>query len=99
MASRRRREQAFDEEQVDLHDHDASSPDEGILREELRARVRRGLAALPERCQRLLSLLVRDPPLSYREISAALDMPMGSIGPIRARCLDRLRKATGLTDE
>jgi RNA polymerase sigma factor (sigma-70 family) len=46
---------------------------------------------LSERCQTLLRILVTDPPPSYEEISAALDMPIGSIGPTRARCLERLR--------
>ena len=36
-------------------------------------------------------MLVVEPPLSYREISDALGMPIGSIGPKRARCLRRLR--------
>lgn len=44
-------------------------------------------------CQTLLRLLIADPPLSYDEISAALDMPKGSIGPTRQRCLSRLRAA------
>src|SRR6266540_1253387 len=46
--------------------------------------------------QRLLELLVRDPQPSYKEISAQLSMPIGSIGPTRARCLDRLRHTPAL---
>jgi RNA polymerase sigma factor (sigma-70 family) len=46
---------------------------------------------LSERCQALLRILVADPPPSYEEVGAALDMPIGSIGPTRARCLERLR--------
>jgi len=42
-------------------------------------------------CQTLLRLLTADPPLSYDDISALLDMPKGSIGPTRMRCLDKLR--------
>ena len=47
--------------------------------------------SLSERCQTLLRILVADPPPSYEEIGVALDMPIGSIGPTRARCLERLR--------
>jgi hypothetical protein len=47
---------------------------------------------MPERCRRLLRLLMATPPPSYNEISEALGMPVGSIGPTRARCLDCLRK-------
>ena len=39
----------------------------------------------------LLRLLMAEPQPSYEEISAALDMPIGSIGPTRARALERLR--------
>jgi RNA polymerase sigma factor (sigma-70 family) len=42
-------------------------------------------------CQALLRALTADPPPRYSELSAALGMPIGSIGPTRARCLDRLR--------
>ena len=59
------------------------------------------LGRLGARCQELLRLLVSDPPMPYEAISAALGMPIGSIGPTRARCLDRLRKeaaAGGITD-
>jgi len=52
--------------------------------------VREGLAGLSPTQRDLLLLLVADPPLSYREISARLGMPVGSIGPTRARTLARL---------
>jgi RNA polymerase sigma factor (sigma-70 family) len=56
--------------------------------------VRRALATLPVRDQTLLTLLTAEPHRSYEEISQALDMPIGSIGPTRERCLERLRRAT-----
>ena len=46
---------------------------------------------LSERCQMLLRILVADPPASYEEVGELLDMPIGSIGPTRQRCLERLR--------
>ena len=48
---------------------------------------------LPDHCRRLLRVLMApgDAP-SYHEVSAALDMPVGSIGPTRQRCLERLRR-------
>ena len=51
----------------------------------------RCFARLRESDQALLLLLVSDPAPSYEEISAALAMPVGSIGPTRARALARLR--------
>lgn len=43
-------------------------------------------------CRSLLRALIADPPLSYGDISELLDMPVGSIGPRRARCLQTLRR-------
>lgn len=50
------------------------------------------VAQLPVRSQTLLRLLSADSPLSYKEISTALDMPIGSIGPTRQRALDHLKR-------
>jgi hypothetical protein len=41
-------------------------------------------------------MLISDPPRSYAEISATMQIPVGSIGPRRARCLERLRKSSAL---
>jgi RNA polymerase sigma factor (sigma-70 family) len=50
----------------------------------------RAFGLLPDQCQRLLRVLFADPPPSYTEASAALEIPIGSIGPTRARCLGNL---------
>ncbi|MFD4570708.1 RNA polymerase sigma factor [Streptomyces sp. NPDC058417] len=47
--------------------------------------------ALGERCRQLLRVLISSPPPSYQEVSAALGIAVGSIGPMRQRCLRRLR--------
>lgn len=65
--------------------------DEQLLAEERAQAVREALATLPGRSQRLIELLMADPPISYTEISDQLGLPIGSIGPTRGRCLDRLR--------
>jgi RNA polymerase sigma factor (sigma-70 family) len=70
--------------------------DEEILRAELDAGLRAAFAELPPRCRQLLSMLISDPPFTYAEISATLGIPMGSIGPQRARCLGRLRRSDAL---
>jgi RNA polymerase sigma factor (sigma-70 family) len=54
------------------------------------------LEELPKRESRLLRMLFADSAPSYAEITAALDMPIGSIGPTRARCLARLRADSAL---
>jgi DNA-directed RNA polymerase specialized sigma24 family protein len=58
----------------------------------------RALASISERCQRLLRVLMASPPPTYREVAAALDMPIGTIGPARQRCLGQLRQVV-LADE
>lgn len=67
-------------------------PDDAALRAEQRATLRHAMRGLPDRHRRLMVLLAAEPDLEYRRIGAALDMPIGSIGPIRQRCLDRLRR-------
>lgn len=66
--------------------------DAGPIGEERAAAVRRAFALLPPHCQRLLRILTEDDLPSYKEISRVLAMPIGSIGPTRGRCLERLRR-------
>jgi RNA polymerase sigma factor (sigma-70 family) len=65
--------------------------DERLLADERAQAVREAVAMLPWRSQQLLQLLMADPPASYTEISSQLGLPIGSIGPTRGRCLERLR--------
>jgi RNA polymerase sigma factor (sigma-70 family) len=78
-------------------DPDATVIEEEILAAERDAGIRAAFAELPRGCRELLALLVSDPPRSYEDISAALGMRVGSIGPMRARCLDRLRRSPHIT--
>ena len=71
---------------------DAPSLDDALLRGESDAALFRAVRELDERCQVLLRALAVSPPPRYDEISQALGMPIGSIGPTRGRCLERLRQ-------
>jgi len=62
-----------------------------LLVAERHAALREALTELPPAGQWLMAMLAADPPVPYAEISARLGIPVGSIGPTRARCLDRLR--------
>jgi len=62
-----------------------------VLAAERHAALREAYSHLPTECQRLVAMLTADPPAPYAEISATLAMPVGSIGPTRSRCLDRIR--------
>lgn len=65
--------------------------DSDLLAGERAVDVRRALESLPDRWQQLLGMLMADPPLPYAVISETLGLPVGSIGPMRGRCLDKLR--------
>jgi RNA polymerase sigma factor (sigma-70 family) len=72
------------------------SLDTGMLARERSDALWRAFAKLGERCRTLLRLLSAPHPPSYEEIGAALGMPVGAIGPTRARCLDKLRRSPEL---
>jgi RNA polymerase sigma factor (sigma-70 family) len=95
----RRREQAAGlgggatgDETADLPAEDLL-PHEVILRLEEEQLVRVGISELGEGCRTLLELLYHsDPPLAYAEVAERMRVPVGSIGPTRARCLQKLKK-------
>jgi RNA polymerase sigma factor (sigma-70 family) len=89
------REQPSDE--LDLFEAPSGDTlDRQLLREERNGALWRAFARLSDRCKQLLRLLVSDPEPSYQEVSAALDIPIGTIGPTRQRCLERLRRGADL---
>lgn len=77
-------------ESLVIHD-EAPLPDEQLLVLEEQHRIRTALSLLDERCRKLLEMLFyRGDPPSYAEIAATLGIAEGSIGPTRARCLEKL---------
>ncbi|HEY7988881.1 MAG TPA: sigma-70 family RNA polymerase sigma factor [Lapillicoccus sp.] len=77
---------------VDLADPASTELDSALLEDERDVELWASFAKLPERCQQLLRVLMACDRPVYAEVSAAFDMPIGSIGPTRMRCLERLRK-------
>jgi RNA polymerase sigma factor (sigma-70 family) len=72
-----------------------SPADEPLLAAEQFALLWQAFRQLSDMCQRILRALVVDPedgPPSYLAVAAHLQMPVGSLGPTRARCLSQLRK-------
>jgi RNA polymerase sigma factor (sigma-70 family) len=67
-------------------------PDDELERSERRAALLEGFAALTLRQRQVLLLLCQDPPLPYTEVSRRIGLPIGAIGPTRARALERLRR-------
>jgi RNA polymerase sigma factor (sigma-70 family) len=85
----KRRRETPDEDVDDVTTPDATA---SLVEQERRVAVRDALTRLSDRDRELLSLVFADPPLPYDEISSRLGMPRGSIGPIRQRCLARVRR-------
>jgi RNA polymerase sigma factor (sigma-70 family) len=75
-----------------LPDQRVATAEQELLAAERHAALREASADLPPDCQRLIALLTADPAVPYAEISARLGIPVGSIGPTRRRCLDKLRR-------
>ncbi len=86
----------MDGDVVDVRDH-RSPPavGDGVEERERATALWTAVEKLPERCHLLVRLLLLDPPPTYEAIGEALDMPVGSIGPTRSRCFDRLREFLG----
>jgi RNA polymerase sigma factor (sigma-70 family) len=74
----------------------ATTIEQEIIAAERNAALRAAFAELSRACHELLSMLMSDPPPAYVDVSATLGMPVGSIGPMRARCLDQLRRSQHL---
>ncbi len=100
LLARRRRENqvsVYDEEQErEILDRLASAEplaDQQRIKYENEQIVREGVARLPARCRELIELLFysKDEP-SYAEIARRMNIPLNSLGPIRARCLQKLKK-------
>jgi RNA polymerase sigma factor (sigma-70 family) len=100
LATTARREAlAVMRKQREIPTPDSDPPDERqeppwqrLLVDERDAELRSAFRRLPTRCQMLLRLLVIEPAANYAAAAAALEVPIGSLGPTRARCLATLRR-------
>jgi RNA polymerase sigma factor (sigma-70 family) len=72
-----------------------TSPESEVVTDDEKTRLWKALARLPERCQKLLRIVAWEPRPDYSSVAEGLDMPIGSIGPTRRRCLDKLRVELG----
>ena len=97
MRSYGRRQLPADQEWLtELPDHTVSTEQQIVLDEQQRA-LWRAVGKLSAQCQELLRIVAFVPRPDYQAVSAALGMPVGSIGPTRGRCLEKIRNL--LADE
>jgi len=99
MSARRRRESAVGLDGNEDSEGSHEIPDPHLLADQQRQAlqeqqlVRDAVAALPERCRELVTMLFyKKDELSYADIARKMDMPIASIGPTRSRCLEKLKK-------
>jgi DNA-directed RNA polymerase specialized sigma24 family protein len=81
--------ESIPDEQTGMAEHE-------LLVAERHAALREAVTRLPPCCQRLIAMLTEDPPVPYAQISAKRGIPVGSIGPGRSRCLDKLSRDPGI---
>src|SRR6476469_7482702 len=68
-----------------------TSPEAEVVTKDENSLLWAALGRLPERCQKLLRIVAWEPRPDYSSVAETLDMPIGSIGPTRRRCLEKLR--------
>lgn len=71
---------------------DAPPLETAMLDDERDRALWRAMGMLGGKCQQLLRVLMATPPPAYTDVAATLEMPIGSIGPARKRCLAQLKK-------
>jgi len=74
-----------------IPDQQAGVIEQERLAAERHAAPHEAFTRLPPCCHRLIAVLIEHPPVLYAQISARLGLPVGSIGPSRSRCLEKLR--------
>lgn len=96
LQSVRRRRNREQEIKIDVPDNRLPSPEHQMVAADLDAALRVAFSQLDPKCQSLILLLMQTPRVPYAEIATRLNIPIGSIGPQRARCLARLRRSRAL---
>jgi RNA polymerase sigma factor (sigma-70 family) len=92
VRSQKFRETGGNEEELEEPSDPSENVEDTRVQIEEQQRIRESVDQLPDRCRQLIELLYFDASApSYEEVSRSLSMPVASIGPTRARCLDKLR--------
>jgi RNA polymerase sigma factor (sigma-70 family) len=92
-------EQPAATEEFDDQPDPEAAVDDRVLADEQRTRLWTLISTLPPLCQQLVRIVAFADRPDYDAISKALDMPRGSIGPTRGRCLAKLRQLLGVDKE
>ncbi|HEY5397983.1 MAG TPA: sigma-70 family RNA polymerase sigma factor [Trebonia sp.] len=91
LRSSGRRQRPADQEWLTAIPDEAAGAEEQIVLDEQQRALWRAVGRLSAQCQELLRIVAFIPRPDYQSVSAALGMPVGSIGPTRGRCLEKVR--------
>lgn len=91
VAQSQTRSNPTEETVIELSMPSARSPESEVLESDIMRRLWGHVGELDARCQHLLRVVAFQERPDYASLAARLDMPMGSIGPTRSRCLSKLR--------
>jgi RNA polymerase sigma factor (sigma-70 family) len=71
---------------------EAPGPEQTLEHWQRVLQMRSAVDQLDTRCRELLQAVFAGDGVGYDEVARRLNMPLGSVGPTRARCLDKLRR-------
>jgi RNA polymerase sigma factor (sigma-70 family) len=91
LRSAGRRQRPADQDWLTAIPDQAAGAEEQIVLDEQQRALWRAVGRLSAQCQELLRIVAFIPRPDYQSVSAALGMPVGSIGPTRSRCLQKIR--------
>ena len=91
VAKQSTRQQPVEDESIARRLPDEPAPESQVVLDDDNSRLWACLSRLNERCQRLLRIVAAEARPDYTAIATELGMPVGSIGPTRGRCLEKLR--------
>ncbi len=85
-----------DDDQLVVETASTDEPDRWLVAEERRIALRDAFDELSDRCRQLLELLFADPPTPYTDVGRTFGVAVGAVGPMRQRCLQRIRRSRAL---
>ena len=91
VRSKGRRQLPAEQEWLTAVPDQAAGTEEQVVLDEQQRALWRAVRQLSEQCQELLRIVAFVPRPDYQSVSAALGMPVGSVGPTRGRCLAKIR--------
>ncbi len=93
LARRAARTEPAEVTEIDLRMAPVGGPEDSVIEATLNQVLWAQVSLLSPRCQQLLRVLAFHQRPDYKRLSVELNMPIGSIGPTRSRCLSKLREA------